>query len=447
MKKTVLSILVIITLFFTACDPNKDVYDKLDSYNKGLSYTLNLADYQAVSKIALTMAKTPNDMVLAKNIAIFNDFSSRFPADSLVPFVIAKNFPTYQFGSSIAITYNVNQGSFSFNKGVFVGTKYTMSSDDYLALAVNDTCFNTTYPYANYLPGFLLSKFTTPITNEYIKITYNTDYPYKKKTTSVYYMFNGTTWNTTTDAYTLLPADYLTMGNGAGQPGQFNNFSATAQPENYLPKFLLLKYPYAQVGDKYTIQYVFYSGSATTDFRKYEYDGTSWVLYSPGKPKVSQFYRAETNWIFDPTIFLTIAKPDYMILVDYALAHEHANYVLTENPAYGPKDYWYGSDPSYPEFQMTLTTRRTAKYDPAGTLTGKTNAEAMAILNDRVKEGLKIILETKYPTAQPIIAGVQIYCNISYIVYTGKSVVYTAKFKVSDVGKFTLETYVDVPTP
>ena len=44
-----------------------------------------------------------------------------------------------------------------------------------------------------------------------------------------------------------------------GDAGKYDNFSSSVLPEDYLPAFLAIKYPYAQEDDAITIVYEYYA--------------------------------------------------------------------------------------------------------------------------------------------------------------------------------------------
>ncbi|MDO6801082.1 hypothetical protein Q4595_01345 [Wenyingzhuangia sp. 1_MG-2023] len=93
------------------------------------------------------------------------------------------------------------------------------------------------------------------------------------------YLYNGADWELKSldNIYILTSADYDLMGNPG--PGQYDNFSDSVSPENYLPAFLSSKYPYAQIEDSMFVIYKYYfGGSAGTPNRgtQFVFDGNSW---------------------------------------------------------------------------------------------------------------------------------------------------------------------------
>ena len=73
-----------------------------------------------------------------------------------------------------------------------------------------------------------------------------------------YYKYNGTDWEIFEEdnIYVLRDADYDAMG----APGRFNSFSNSDLPENYLPAFVNIMYPFAQEEDNIFIIYQYFFG-------------------------------------------------------------------------------------------------------------------------------------------------------------------------------------------
>lgn len=90
--------------------------------------------------------------------------------------------------------------------------------------------------------------------------------------------------------YTLTDADYESIG---GDPGKYNNFSASAPAADYIPDFLASKYPSLDVNSSVNVTYEFYRGgldyiSYLTDSKSYElttadYDSMGEDSGQPGK--------------------------------------------------------------------------------------------------------------------------------------------------------------------
>jgi len=111
-----------------------------------------------------------------------------------------------------------------------------------------------------------------------------------------YFKFNGTAYEAT-DIVAVQPSDYTSMGQGYG------NFTNPTQ-DNYLPKFLSEKYPYAQVDDKLYVGFRCYSGGATSwKVDEYVFNG-EWTKTIYFAQKTDQFRKVEGIWEIDRTLEL-----------------------------------------------------------------------------------------------------------------------------------------------
>lgn len=135
-----------------------------------------------------------------------------------------------------------------------------------------------------------------------------------------YYKFDGSSWNMVDDVYYLSSEDYDAMGTGSGQPGQYNNFSSSVLPSNYLPQFLSIKYPFAQEEDEIFITYKYYGGSSVGTVTK---GNLYTVINGTWSPNISslQFGFENGVWVPDNTIRYILSGDDYP-LVAAALLNE-----------------------------------------------------------------------------------------------------------------------------
>lgn len=88
------------------------------------------------------------------------------------------------------------------------------------------------------------------------------------------------------DSYTLSTADYDSMGTGDDEPGKYNNFSGSTPPEDYLPNFLLAKYPDATDGDELAVTYKYYDGGVSDITEFWAFDGSVWAESDKAAPEV-----------------------------------------------------------------------------------------------------------------------------------------------------------------
>ena len=127
-----------------------------------------------------------------------------------------------------------------------------------------------------------------------------------------YFMYSGGSWEAVEDIYYLSSADFDSMGEGSGQPGQYNNFSSSISPNNYLPTFLELNFPYGQEDDELFIIYEYYSSSTGPQLRGnlYTFANGMWNAHESTITTSLQFGFDNGQWIPDNTIRHTLAQSD-----------------------------------------------------------------------------------------------------------------------------------------
>jgi len=456
MKKLYL-ITLFASLLITACDPNKDIYNDLDKlknpYSDILTYTMISADYSTFSSLALKTATSKWDSTLAKEIKTYTSFG---PYRNIANYGTAANyFLTTKFvalkkGSVVYIksdfstSYSLKTPDANAALPIAAGVElYTLIAGDYTAAGL-DSGFvgaNQMVKLTDYLKSTICPN---AVKDQFLVVNYK-----KSLTTSVdgYFIFNGTAWSLdAAKSYVLVMADYDAMG----APGTNDNFSSSIVPQNYLPAFLKIKYPYAQTNDVKVLIYKYYSSGVQTHIATYTYDGSLWKERTS---KLDQYINNGEAWFYDPTIKFTMIAADYQIICDFVKNDpEKSTYY---NKKYKNEEYWFGANAYRVNFDFKVVNR-TGIYtidatvyqkDSLGTFTGKTIAENTITFNTRLKEGLIVLLEAKYPTLQPLTStGLQAYIEVKYNIYTGFNPTpqYTAKFKVTGVGKFENETYTNV---
>jgi hypothetical protein len=133
-----------------------------------------------------------------------------------------------------------------------------------------------------------------------------------------FYVYGAGVWKKAEGVYNLTAADYDSMGTTSGQPGQYNNFSSTALPENYLPTFLDIKYPFAQEGNEMIVTYKYYNGTETqTRGNLYTFTMGVWEPHQSTIEATLQFGHDGTQWVPDNTIRYTLTGANYDTLADH----------------------------------------------------------------------------------------------------------------------------------
>ncbi len=254
------------------------------------------------------------------------------------------------------------------------------------------------------------------------------------ETSKVLYAFDGSDWASPMGVYNLQRDDYTSMGSG---PGKYGNFSSSVVPENYLPIFLMNKYPYAQEGDMMVMVYKYYSGGTKTIASEYTYKEGAWSTM-PEKSEQYVYAAGEIGWVFDPTITFTMVSDDYQMIVDYSIA-AHG-----ETSKYSDSEYYYGSSGKYSNFDLRLKNRNTEDY-PMPEFADLSTEDAVALTMERMKEGVNALLTVKYPNAVTQVSGIDVFYIVSVKAYKEDLTdgFYTLKFQCTKSGPNPEFTYIE----
>lgn len=224
------------------------------------------------------------------------------------------------------------------------------------------------------------------------------------------------------DIITLQPDDYtekLNLSSGT---------MSTSQAQTLLPQYMT---QYV-IGTEKVVVYRTKAGEYYADRLKYE--GGQWVIQTTISEESSQFVRAEINkskqWIFDPTIIIPISKADYRLIVDYVKDN-----LMQGNEAVwdtrGNAEYYFG----FSEFYGNISYREAGYRDKDNTYPMEASqGEKIKFMNDRTIEGLSIMLTIKYPSATPMVSGVDQFARFDgIIIYSepgaGTNVTWTYTFQ------------------
>ncbi len=417
MKKIYLITLGLLGLFLFSCNPNKSVYEDLDSqrvpFNRALIYSLVSDDFSTI-KDALLANHNSADSTLATDITTLQSFSSTRRVDTLVPFVLAKNFIALDSNSSVNVFYTYSYQQIIPDNRVFEYTDTVTSSN------------------------LIVSKLKTDITDAVKNDLVYASYVLAKggDTNNVYslFIYDDGTWSVPSNFYMITTEDYDAMN----EP--FHNFSSQTALAHKMPIFFKQKFPYAEAGDTKQIIFKYYYGGGVSGFiyNYISYDGNNWKW---DEQKSSQFIHNGIEWKFDPTVNYTLIGEDYQAIVDWVAANDTISNYL----GYDAKREWYfGTNAKYSDFNMHLSERQDTASDPNHYLTDLSEDDATAVIYERLKQAVQIALEFRFPDAQPYSNGLPVYYVVTYLVWTpGAMYTYNVKFLCTEVGKF---EYVEGPT-
>ncbi|WP_320020107.1 hypothetical protein [Labilibaculum manganireducens] len=427
-----------------SCEVNNEFYDQLDKHDGfqfviDTSYTLTSDDYDSMGKESGQPGK-------------YNNFSEDIVATEFLPAFLNDKYPTLDVPSTIKVTYDYYRGGIDYLNDYLdylevlaAIDSYTLTTADYdsMGTAAGEpgkyNNFDATVKASDYLPDFLLAKYPAAADGDELAVTYKF---YNGSTTSMvteFWTFDGSVWAKSNkvapsipddvELYELTSDDYDAMGTGSSQPGQYNNFSSSIVPENYLSIFLGVKFPYASNGDKFALLYKYYAGGGVTETRAKEYTLTDgiWLEYQSTIAKTDQYVRSTAGWVFDPSVLYTMGEEDYQMIVDYVKNNIEGDYINT----YGTGESYFGVDAHYKEFAIA---------------DGKFEATKFDTWQDAVKAGVAVYLPLKFPSAVAQVDGVDVNYIITFAGYVSSMVDYTITFKCTKSGPSPEFEYVEGPT-
>ena len=147
-----------------------------------------------------------------------------------------------------------------------------------------------------------------------------------------HFMYSGGSWEAVDGVYYLSSADFDSMGESSGQPGRYNNFGSSIPPNDYLPTFLGIKYPYAQEDTELFVIYDYFSSSSGAQIRGnlFTFTGGVWVAYESTISTTLQFGHDGTSWLPDNTIKYTLtrgANSDYDWIASQLTTDEYSGLI------------------------------------------------------------------------------------------------------------------------
>ncbi len=443
---------IIAGLLMAGCNPNEELYDRLDektsdAYTETFDYTLKKGDYSTITDLALEDATTAKDSSRISNIDQYNAFADEFKAANYIPKFLGQKFQALDQGSAISVTYH-HLGSLGLLGRFSEAESYTLTEADYDSMGEGEyepgeyDNFSGSVPPEDYLPDFLAGKYPEAQEGDMVAVTYDF---YKGggvvATLTDYYQFKESNWQVVPNTYVLTTGDYDSMG----APGNYDNFSDDVPPEDYLPTFLEEKFPYAEEGDQKYVVYAYYAGYTEVRAKRYTYNGSEWKSY---KTVSNQFIHGDEKWVFDPTVGFEMASSDYQLIVD-----ERDSKYINE---YGTGEFYSGADSYHSNFSLVIEDR--IEFD-AETFEGISTEEAQNIMWERIlkkpdepmatRGGLIVMLQKKFPDAQPTKNGVDVYYEVTFDTYNNdrSSSTYTARYQCTAAGDPAEFKYVESNTP
>lgn len=226
------------------------------------------------------------------------------------------------------------------------------------------------------------------------------------------YTYNGTAWAPYDGTMILNPSDYTAMGSS------YPNLSPE-QVSVRLPEYLARNVEYASEGDVKVVVYTLYANSiSATTASEFTYKSGVWAPVALPVTKSDQFVYADSGWIFDPTINLTLAHEDYSIMCDYVKSNSELSPYIYTHSSGAISEYYYGFSENYNNVSFRLSYYIYPEDTELHALDGD-NIAQVALLWERFEQkGMPLFLQLKYPLSPVIAQGVQLYYNITVAVFS-----------------------------
>lgn len=179
-----------------------------------------------------------------------------------------------------------------YNARTELSTEYKLTEDDYKTSSNENVAkyknFSDNLPAKDNVPALLDAMMVYGQPGTDYSVTYN----YYKGGLS--YLHDVLDFSNM-ELYTLTDPDYESMKTDAGDPGAHHNLAYNLLPADYLPPFLLVKYPEATSGDQQAISYKYYANSKTSVINSvWAFDGTAWTEAAAPVPSDVTLYTLKT---------------------------------------------------------------------------------------------------------------------------------------------------------
>ncbi len=429
---------IILTSFFTAllilagCDYNDKYFDGLDDIE-----IIDIVDYEGEYT-----GDYPSE----------GYFTDRASLESAVASMLEEILP-YADAGSIASISSILYGEITPGyEQIVPDVEYELVTADYQAMGAESgqpgkyNNFDSSMDVEAYLIAFIANKYPDLAIGDIVAITY-IYYSGGNTTRISMYQRTSSGWETVQAFvpdidYTLTTEDYASMGTGANEPGQYNNFSSSIDPEHYLPVFMNLKFPYAQEGTTGEVSYAYYdSGSTTTESMYFRFNGATWAVYDPFADTVeitsmvaSMAFDGE-NWTLERlmggVVTYTMTYDDYNIIYRW-VEENHPDYLSSVRS----EEFYIGASIAYSNMTYAYSSWRQYNEELANAETD----EIDAVQDERFVWAMTtLVLPVIYPEPDPGLTYI-----IVYTVYSGRG---SGDYKISFVYNSETEEFEAINTP
>ena len=406
-KKAIYSLFAASALVLASCDYNEDNFPGFDE---------STVVTDVVNYTGEFTGEYPDDGYFTMTIG--DQAEGRAEIEGAIAEMLSDMFPFCDEGSTARITVSVADILPSYEKEPVASIEYELTDADYDAMGTEKNQpgqynnFSSSCNPNNYLPNFCATKWASEAEGTIVKILYkyyssgktNTEYRYYGK------QANGN-WRqqyNTFDAgytYTMVDEDYQKI---YADPTATRFQTTTYADVNALMAiFLKDKYQYlAEDGTTVDVSYAMESnrgdGSTYRTSSVYRYSGQTgeWSYYDTGESltleptdRIAVFSYVDGQWtmvnFISGVISYTLAAEDYQILYDWV--KENKSEYLSTQTGNTTDEYYFGASTRHNNINNQYNTWITY-YNVGGYLTGLTNDQIQAIMDQRLAEGLSTIV-------------------------------------------------------
>lgn len=257
------------------------------------------------------------------------------------------------------------------------------------------------------------------------------------------YKFDGTSWTTVSDLLVLNPSDYSKMGLS------YANFSGS-QPDQYLPTYLKVNFPYAPEEDVKTVAYLYHTSEGDSyQAREFMMTKGNWVM-NAGQT-TCQFVKTDGTWMYNPSVVITLpysrnTDPSYtyyMACVDWVYENicvPMGDTSLTSGKYFidyrGNAEFYSGASAYYGNVDIRATSALNNMPEGYTGYDGLSNEEITLLMKKRFcTEVMPGAMAKLHPDAEPV-EGMQVTYTLNITAYDGAPSDVQVVFELVGKGQF-----------
>ncbi|MDE6558996.1 MAG: hypothetical protein K2K29_03830, partial [Muribaculaceae bacterium] len=257
------------------------------------------------------------------------------------------------------------------------------------------------------------------------------------------YRFDGSVWTTVSDLMVLNPSDYSKMGLS------YLNFSG-AQPEQYLPTYLKVTFPYAAEEAVKTVAYLYHTSDGDSyQAREYTLTGGDWKV-NAGQT-TCQFVKTSNEWVYNPSVVIDLpyvrnsglTYEYFMEIVKWVyedICVPMGDTSMTSGKYFldyrANAEFYSGASAYYGNVDIRATSALQHVPDGYTGYDGLTDEEITLLIKKRFSvETLPVALSVFNPDAEPV-EGMQVTYTVNFTAYDNAPIETSIVYEVIGNGQF-----------